>query len=70
MAIISFGCKSVYQLLFLGCPLFFFLRELCFKEINADDKKIPTLFPLLIHISQLFSGILAYINKKNQKKKK
>jgi hypothetical protein len=70
MAIISFGCKSIYQLLFLGCPLFFFLRELCFKEVGKKNKKISMLFPLLIHISQLFSGILAYINKKNQKKKK
>ena len=70
MAIISFGCKSIYQLLFLGCPLFFFLRELCFEQIDTDDKKIPTLFPLLIHISQLFSGILAYINKKKSKKEK
>ena len=70
MAIISFGCKSTHQLLFLGCPLFFFLRELCFKKINTENKIIPTLFPLLIHISQLFSGILAYINKKKSKKEK
>lgn len=70
MAIISFGCKSIYQLLFLGCPLFFFLRELCFKEVGTKNKKISKLFPLLIHISQLFSGILAYINKKKSKKEK
>jgi hypothetical protein len=74
MAIISFGCNSRYQLLLLGCILFFFLRELCFfyfpKENTKSINEVSMLFTLLIHISELIAGILGIINRKKSKKKK
>ena len=70
MAIISFECKSRYQLFLLACPICFMLRELCFKKITPEEKQISMLFPLLIHISELLSFIPALINRNNSKKKK